>query len=405
MDILKVNTLYHPFQVGGAERSTQLLAEQLSASGHEVALACTKPEGGTEIGMVNGVRVYYLGLKNVYWQFSEETKKEWLKPLWHAVDSYNPFMQKSVAAIIDRETPDLVHTHNLGGFSVSAWRASQNASVPVVHTLRDHGLLCPRRIMYRDGANCPSQCFRCRPFAAPRRWLSHRITAVVGNSQFILDRHRSQGYFENVDVQAVIPNPIRLPEKQSVNTSNQKTPSRGGGNPLQVGFLGRLTPHKGIEQLLRVADAMAEETVHVRIGGTGDDEYVEALKREYASPKVTFCGYVDSDAFLPTLDVLVVPSRWHEPFGRVVVEAYAHGVPVIAAQRGGLPEIVDEGETGWTYDPDEDRALRERIKMLRSSPECIPEMRSTVRKKAQNYEVGQHAESYVEVYNRVIGVP
>ena len=189
--------------------------------------------------------------------------------------------------------------------------------------------------MYRDGVNCPSQCVRCRPFAAPRRRLSHRITAVVGNSPFILDRHRSQGYFTEVDVQTVIPNPIRLPEKKSVNTSNQQALSRGGGHPLQIGFLGRLTPQKGIEHLLRVVDAMAEETVHVRVGGTGDDEYVEALKSEYASSKVTFCGYVDPDAFLPALDVLVVPSCLHESFGRVVVEAYAHGVPVIAAQRGG----------------------------------------------------------------------
>ena len=69
-----------------------------------------------------------------------------------------------------------------------------------------------------------------------------------------------------------------------------------------------------------------------------------------------------------------------------------------------MPEIVDEGETGWTYDPDDDGALRERIKRLRSSPERIPEMRSTVWKKAQNYEVAQHAESYVEVYNRNRGL-
>jgi glycosyltransferase involved in cell wall biosynthesis len=109
-----------------------------------------------------------------------------------------------------------------------------------------------------------------------------------------------------------------------------------------------LTPQKGIEQLLRVVDAMAEKTVHVRVGGTGDDEYVEALKSEYASPQVTFCGTLIPMCFSPHSMCWWCRRAGMSRLAGACVEAYGHGVPVIAAQRGGLPEIVDEGETGWT---------------------------------------------------------
>jgi glycosyltransferase involved in cell wall biosynthesis len=411
MKVLILNTLYHPFQVGGAERSTQLLAEALAEAGHDVVVACTKPEAGTVEESVNGVRVYYLDLKNVYWQLSEETKKSWLKPVWHALDSYNPLMQRDVAAIVREEAPDLVHTHNLGGFSVSAWRAAQKADTPIVHTLRDYSLLCPRN-MFRNGENCTSQCMQCRPFAAPRRWLSQQVTAVVGISRFILNRHRAHGYFEDADHQTVIHNPFPLPEEvgdepgREKQASGGKTPgvpsSEREKAPLRVGFLGRLTDMKGIDQLLRVVDSFRDGSIELHVGGTGRDRYVESLTNTYDANHVTFCGFVDPSAFLPNLDVLVVPSRWHEPFGRVVIEAYAHGVPVVAARSGGLPEIVDDGETGWTFDPDDDDTLRERIAMMRDRPERLAEMRLQAREKARSFGVDRHADAYVDVYEHAL---
>ncbi len=59
---------------------------------------------------------------------------------------------------------------------------------------------------------------------------------------------------------------------------------------------------------------------------------------------------------MQTLDLLIVPSRWQEPFGRIVVESYSVGVPVLCLRRGGLPELVQPGKTGWVqddWDPDQ----------------------------------------------------
>lgn len=392
MNVLILNTLYAPYQVGGAERSTQLLAEGLEQAGYEVVVACTRPEPGIDVGDVNGVRVYYVGLKNVYWQFDETAKRPWLKPLWHLVDTYNPWMRSQMRRIIRAERPDVVHTHNLGGFSVSAWDAAQAHSLPVVHTLRDYSLLCPRN-MFRRGANCTSQCLQCAPFAAPRRRLSQRVTGVVGISRFVLERHLAYGYFEEASFRTVIHNPF------PVEGSRQNAASPTARNrPLQVGFLGRLSPMKGIESLLDAVRALSEGRVHLRIGGTGAQAYEAALRSRYEGTQITFCGFVDPDAFLPTVDILVVPSMWHEPFGRVVIEAYGHGVPVVAAQRGGLPEIVETGRTGWMYDPGDDDALEQVLRSISEAPGDIVGMRTHAKRKAEQFRIDDHVKAYARSY-------
>jgi glycosyltransferase involved in cell wall biosynthesis len=63
-------------------------------------------------------------------------------------------------------------------------------------------------------------------------------------------------------------------------------------------------------------------------------------------------------AFYDSVDVTVVPSLWHEPLARVIFESFAHGVPVLASSRGGSPELVVPGRTGWLFDPSEEGALQ-----------------------------------------------
>jgi glycosyltransferase involved in cell wall biosynthesis len=404
MRILILNTLYHPFQVGGAERSTQFLAEGLARDGCEVIVACTKPDGERETRVVNGVKVHYVGLKNVYWQFDQEAKTTALKPIWHVLNSYNPMMGGEVAEIIEDEAPDVVHTHNLGGFSVAAWQAARRQSVPIVHTLRDYALLCPQN-MFRNETNCSGQCLRCRPFAVPRRWLSSAVASVVGISRFILERHQRHGYFEDTQLETVIHNPFPAPDLAGEKEGEPDGPTPSPGEPLHVGFLGRLSPMKGIEHLLQTVADLDDRKIRLHVGGTGDEPYASELKQQHAGPIVEFCGYVDPNEFLPRLDVLVVPSRWHEPFGRVVIEAYAHAVPVIAACRGGLPEIVDAGRTGWTYDPGVPDSLKQTLVHVLDKGGPPLEMRQAAAAKARSFTVDAHVQSYQEVYQATLAAP
>ncbi len=374
--------------------STQLLAEGLSRKGNRVTVACTSPEDELETRVVNGVPVHGVPLKNVYWPFGGQ-KTPALKILWHALNTYNPWMQKALGRLLDAEQPDVLHTHNLGGFTVAAWKAAVKRSVPIVHTTRDYSLLCPRN-MFQSGENCRGQCWKCRPFAAPRRWLSRHVDAVVGISNFVLDRHRRLGYFPNTCLRTVIYNPYVLPANADVSPTRISP-------PLRLGFLGRLSPMKDVEYLLKTVEKL-DDPPDVYVGGTGEEAYVRMLREAYGDKAWTrFLGFVDPTAFFAEIDVLIVPSVWHEPFGRVVIEAYAHATPVIAARRGGLPEIVEEGETGWTYDPNEVGELRQHLERLCSTPERLAELQPALHEKAQDFNLNRHVEAYKHVYDQVIG--
>jgi glycosyltransferase involved in cell wall biosynthesis len=89
------------------------------------------------------------------------------------------------------------------------------------------------------------------------------------------------------------------------------------------------------------------------IGGTGKDEYMQRLQHEFSGPQIRFLGFTEPQAFFAQIDVLLVPSIWEEPLGRVIYEGFANGVPAIVANIGGMPEIIDPGVTGYIVPPND----------------------------------------------------
>ena len=89
----------------------------------------------------------------------------------------------------------------------------------------------------------------------------------------------------------------------------------------------------------------------------GEKGYITKLDRTYENLSIQFEGKVDIKNFLPEIDYLIVPSLWNEPMGRVVIESYSYGKPVIGASRGGIKEIISNNKTGFLFDPDKEGEL------------------------------------------------
>jgi glycosyltransferase involved in cell wall biosynthesis len=128
-----------------------------------------------------------------------------------------------------------------------------------------------------------------------------------------------------------------------------------------VGFVGRLVPRKGALELVKAAPAIRAARPDVRVVIVGDDPYddedTDYAMAVRASSKVDHVGRVaEAAGILGHLDVLVLPSR-QEPFGTVVAEAMAAGVPVVATRVDGLPELVVDGVTGALVEPGDTAAL------------------------------------------------
>ena len=395
MKVAILNEKYRPYVSGGAEKSVEILAGALAGLGvvPEVVTPCPGSAGRTE--RVDGIRVHYLAARNFFWPFDGRDRARWRMLLYHARDALNLPMARAVARALDGMRADLVHTNNLSGLGLLAWRAAKARSLPVVHTLRDHFLMCPFSARYRSGRNCGRTCPECVPFALGARRLSRSVDAVVGNSRDILDRHLRAGYFAPAAQRAVVYNASRI---RAEDTAAE--PPRPG--VVTLAFLGRVAPEKGIEQLLEATRLLPPGGWALLIAGDGKDACVARLKSRFAAPAIRWLGWVEPRRVYRDADWVVVPSLWHEPLPRVVLEAHACGVPVVASDRGGNPEVVRHGETGLLYDPGEAGALASVLARVVAGEPPAGALAGACRAAGARFRSERLAERYRAIYRQAL---
>jgi glycosyltransferase involved in cell wall biosynthesis len=170
----------------------------------------------------------------------------------------------------------------------------------------------------------------------------------------------------------------------------------------RLGFLGRLVPERGALALGAAVAELAARGIAVELTIGGDGPERAAIARAAAGAPVTLLGTVDRDRLLAEVDVLAIPSRWHEPFGLVAAEAAARGVPVVASRRGGLPEIVDDGVTGWLYDPDRPGALRHALAAAIGDRGRLAAIGAAARARSTRFHPDRQLDAYVAVYDRAL---
>ncbi|MDO7788435.1 glycosyltransferase family 4 protein [Desulforamulus aquiferis] len=376
--------------MGGAERSVQYLAEALVKEGHKAVVISASEKNVCEAQDVNGVKVHYLSLKNIYWPFKKRSNPMFLKPLWHLIDIYNPWMVRYIKEIIKAEKPDIVHTNNLMCFSPLVWSEIKKLSIPIVHTIRDYYLLCPKCTMFDKYSNCEKQCLICKGYSFPKIYFTKFVDAVVGVSNYILEKHLSLGAFKGAK-HSTIYNAYENKRYYKKSKSDQG---------LRLGFIGRITPNKGIEVILKAIDKLPlhKKNITLKIAGSGDKQYIKALSKKYSMNNISFLGFIPVEEFYPEIDVLIIPSLWNEPLGRITFEAYSYGVPVIASCRGGIPELVENESTGFLFDPEKPENLLKIINDIATRPELIEQMEDACLKKAMEFLPGKIAKSYLKIY-------
>jgi glycosyltransferase involved in cell wall biosynthesis len=220
------------------------------------------------------------------------------------------------------------------------------------------------------------------------------VDAVVGVSKFILERHLKFGYFATTPHRRVIYNPMLV---ESAAPS-----SRTASLPIRFGYLGRLHPTKGIEVLLESVKQLPKGTWSLDIGGKGLCDYESYLHDKYKIPSVRFLGHVAPESLFSRIDTLVVPSTWHDPAPTVIKQAHANGVPVIGSKRGGIPELVEDSQTGFLFDPSYPSDLMLKMQRIINKPVMIDDMKSDSLRTAKSTSPDV-IEQYLEVYSEVMG--
>jgi len=162
--------------------------------------------------------------------------------------------------------------------------------------------------------------------------------------------------------------------------------------PSYFAFLGRIAPEKGIDRAIRIAQHCGMPLkIAAKVDRADQDYYDEQISPMIkSSSNVDYIGEItdkDKSEFLSGAIVLLVPIDWPEPFGLVMIEAMACGTPVIAFNRGSVPEIVDDGVTGFIVE-DINGAIGAVDRLSHLSRVTIRrefEKRFTARRMAQDY--------------------
>jgi glycosyltransferase involved in cell wall biosynthesis/GT2 family glycosyltransferase len=235
----------------------------------------------------------------------------------------------------------------------------------------------------------------------PFRWMQRRILAgargisVCNAAAGELVRRRG---FAGVPDLIPLGVPVRI---------DRAAPRAARPDARVIGYAGRLAAYKGVDVLLEAVAGLPEATLVV--AGAGPEE--TALRRRADQPdlagRVRFAGSLsdgDLDDFYRSVDVLAVPSRttdtWVEQFGRVAVEAMAHGTPVVGSDSGALPDVV--GGAGLLVPPDDPTALRQALARLLDDAVLRAQCRATGYERARECEWPAVADRYLCMYQRAL---
>jgi glycosyltransferase involved in cell wall biosynthesis len=359
MRILQVHNRYRSASPSGENRIVDLEAANLSRRGHEVE-------------------------KFQRWSDEIETWSTARRALLPGRVVWNRESYRAIVRVLRDSRPDVVHVHNVFPIvSSSVLYACAREHVPVVATLHNYRLVCPTGELFRDGTVC-HDCVGHSPLPAIRhacyRGSSLATVPIVMASEV---QKRAMRRLVSAFVclsrsQRDLLAPFGWPEDRvfvKYNLAPFDVPARDSSMPRDtIVFAGRLDRVKGIPLLMegwdRYAATSGERALRLVVAGTG--QLQNELETWAADrPDVEVLGLVSPDkcrALMAAARAVVVSSQWEEPFGLVVAEAMAAGVPVIAPEFGSFPELVNAGKEGVLFPPGDAEGLAHALHEVESFP-------------------------------------
>jgi glycosyltransferase involved in cell wall biosynthesis len=409
--VLQINKFLYP--AGGTETAMFQTADLLRRHGHEVSFFGMQDDRNTA-----GAPGEYL-VSNVDYSGSTAAHgaarfKRWLSAgrILHSQEA-----ARKLEALITEARPDVAHLHNIyHQLSPSILGVLRRHAVPAVLTLHDYKLICPNYMLHTHDAVC-ERCKGHRYYQAVLQGcvkgsrlngvicateaytngLTHvyenSIDTFIAPSRFM--QRKMAEFGAGAGRIAYIPNFIDVAAFEP----------RYEAQPYFV-FVGRLERVKGVSTLLRaVAASQIASRFELRIAGDGAVR--QELERQDATDgrsNVRFLGRLSRDALRDLLQnamFVVVPSEWYENAPMSVLEAYAYGKPVIGARIGGIPELIEHGETGLLFEPGNTQALQQAIDDMLTHPGLAQQMGRNARRLVEDAFGPQlHYERLMALYTR-----
>jgi glycosyltransferase involved in cell wall biosynthesis len=323
---------------------------------------------------------------------------------------------REIRSLVQAERPDVAHVHNVFPLiSPTAYVALQDAGLPIVQTIHNFRFLCPNALFYTRGENC-ERCktgntlhairYRCYRNSLP---LSSLYALTIGAHRQLGTFNRINCYIALTDFVAtkLVEGGLVSPSKVHVLGNFVEKPTESidqaaktDGMPYIL-YIGRLSHEKGVDVLV---DAVAGLPLQLKIAGTGPEENsLRQMVDQQGLPNIEFLGHVTGDykwQLIGNALATIVPSRWYENLPFVILESFASGTPVIAANTGSLPYIIKDQVTGLLFDCASVESLSQKLLWLLTNPNAIPQLReNVVAEHRRNYSVESHYKKLFSIYN------
>jgi len=397
MKICFISNLYPPFVVGGAEISVQRAAEALVRKGHEVLVIATSPNRKRYCEEINGVKVYRLGLTNIYPPYTSQKQPIIIKPIYHIINLWSPYSYVAVKNILKKEKPDVVHINNFRGLSLSVFSAVKSLNLPLIFTAHDYSLICLKiDLLNTRGEVCKGSSKMCSLYnKITKHIIDNKINIAITASQFVANKLKENGLFENTEV-VMLPCAIELNSLSCIEKCY---------DIIDILYVGGLSKHKGVHILLNAFREIKSKNIRLHILGSGKDE--DEFKRiADGDSRIIFHGFVHGEElvkFYQRANITIVPSIWYEPFGLIIIESFKHGTPVIGSRIGGIPEIIEDGYNGLLFEAGNVDGLKEMLDNLIGNPSELKRLEKGAFGSVKKYDMDKYVRKLEELYGGVRG--
>ncbi len=397
MRICFITNLYPPHGRGGAERVVEQEARALHALGHDVSVITAEPvreDGSIEVRTTveDGIRVHRFYPLNLFFYGEIGRHGAFARLLWHLRDLRNPSSARVVAETLRRERPDIVHTHNLKGLGFGIPRIIRRLGIRHVHTLHDVQLAVPSGLILKGGERAfgvadPFSRF----FASTVRGLFGSPDVLLSPSRFLLRFYEERGFFPRSE-RILLPNPAPAPKRIG------RTPSV----ETRFLFLGQLEVHKGLLLLIEAFRRLAKDRPKIRLDIVGAGSASESAMRAAGKDvRIVFYGKrnpAQFDEMFSKVDYTVMPSLCYENAPNVVIESFAYGVPVIAADIGGAAELVRHGQNGLVFEAGSVASLISAMRRACDEKGAWSGRSTSAGRSAELLSAGRHVERLERLY-------
>lgn len=378
------NSYYAP---SGEETVVNGLLDLLATHGHETSLF-TRSSAEISKMVLGKVRAFFSGV-------------------------YSFRMQYAFRRFLHETRPDVVHVHNVFPFiSPSILAECRRAKVPTVMSVHNYRLVCPNGLHLPKSD--PRPCEKCcggHEYWCVLKNCEGNLLKSLGYALRNYVARKAQLFRANVSVYGCLTEYQKrrlvaagFPEERMAIIPNMVSPmsrSSQAGTGDYVGFVGRVSPEKGIDVFV----AAARRCPDIPFKVAGKHGGGPCVRREPPA-NCLFLGEIASEGmtdFYAASRLIVVPSLWYEAFGLSAAEAQAHGKAVICSRMGALPEIVEDKVTGLLTEAGNADKLAEKIRYLWERPDLCERMGLAGQAKVvDEYSLEKYYERTMAMYEKAL---